>query len=153
MATVDTQMVDLLNELTEITIDSVKGYDRASEEVKSDTLKAMFGRRASERRAIVAELQTLVRDMGGEPETEDSWLSRAHRAFLDLKSAIAGDSDKAILEEVERGEDHLRDKWQEKLAAEYIPLSLRTELERHLTSIKAGHDEVSDMKHAAEATR
>lgn len=67
----------------------------------------MFTARAGERRRIVSQLQTEVVRLGGKPEDDGTILASAHRKFLDLKVVVTGRDDKAIVNEVERGEDHI----------------------------------------------
>ena len=39
-------------------------------------------------------------------------MGKTHQRFLDLKSAITGSDEKAIVNEVERGEDYLKEKFE-----------------------------------------
>lgn len=57
-----------------------------------------------------------MRRYGAEPQEEGSGLAKAHRAFLELKEKVTGHSDKAVIEEVERGEAHLLSKFEKALA-------------------------------------
>lgn len=46
--------------------------------------------------------------LGGTPEDNGTVLGSAHRMFLNLKSVVTGQDDKAIIAEVEQGEDHIK---------------------------------------------
>ena len=59
-----------------------------------------------------ANLKAEVRRLGGEPDQDGSTLGSLHQTWLDLKSAITGRDDKAIINEVERGEDYLKGKFE-----------------------------------------
>ncbi len=148
MATSTDNEISVLNDLIEVTLDSVKGYEDAADQAKSEDLKAAFGNRAAERRGVVADLQDMVRARGGNPETEDSILGKAHRAFLNLKNAVMGRDDNAVLQEVDRGEDHLKSSWQKALDGDLSP-DLRARLQQHYTSVREGHDIASVLKTAA----
>lgn len=148
MASATDNEINVLNDLIEVTLDSVKGYEDAAGQARSETLKSMFTRRAAERRTVVNELQQMVRARGGSPEDDSSILSKAHRMFLNLKNTVAGQDDKTVIEEVERGEDHLKDRWERALDNRDLPADLHAALSRFFQSVKAGHDEVSAMKHA-----
>jgi len=52
-----------------------------------------------------------VRSLGAAPEDDGTVLAAAHRAFLNLKNAVAGD-DETVVKEVERGEDHIKEKFE-----------------------------------------
>ena len=50
-----------------------------------------------------------MRAKGGTPNDDGSLKADLHRRWVDLRAAIAGDGgDKAVIEEVERGEDYIK---------------------------------------------
>src|SRR5439155_1044940 len=106
---------------------------------------------ANERQRIVEDLRTEVRRLGGEPETGGSFMGKTHQAWLGLKSAITGRDDKAIVNEVERGEDYLKEKFETALESGKLSGESRSEVERCYQSVKAGHDQISQLKHGLEA--
>lgn len=144
MASTTESEIAVLNDLIEVTLDSVKGYEDAAEQARGDTITSIFTRRAFERRAVVGQLQDLVRTLGGTPESEDSLLARAHRMFLELKTIIAGRDDKAVLHEVDRGETYLRDRWQSALN-QNLPSDLHATLSRLFDKVKAGQEQARSM--------
>lgn len=137
-----------INHLIEITIDSADGYADAATQVKDAALRRLFEDRAASRRRIVSELQAHVRQHGGEPERKGSVTAGLHRTFLDLKTLVMDDR-KAAIAEVERGEDAIRDRFQEALR-KGLPTHIEGAIREHLSSITADHDRISAMKHAAE---
>lgn len=149
MASATDTEIDALNDLIEVTLDSAKGYEDAADQSRSERLKTLFSRFAKERWTVVGELQQIVRTRGGTPEDSDSILAKAHRMFLNLKNTVIKQDDIAVIEEVERGEDHLKDRWERVLNGESLSPAFRNALAPYFTSVKAGHDEVSAMKHAA----
>jgi uncharacterized protein (TIGR02284 family) len=102
--------VSTLNSLIQVTLDSMKGYQDAAKDAESTQFATMFAEFARDRSAAATELQAEVRRLGGDPESDSSFLAAAHRTFMDLKQAITGKDDKAIIQEVERGEDHIKAK-------------------------------------------
>lgn len=140
--------ITVLNTLIATTLDSVKGY-RESAEASEDPSHAQFFREmAEERSRVAADLQQQVRSLGGDPETDSSTAGAVHRAWVDLKSAITGRDEKAIVNEVERGEDYLRDKFQAAMKDAELSSSSRGVLEKCYESVRKGHDRASQMKHA-----
>jgi uncharacterized protein (TIGR02284 family) len=136
-----------LNTLIATLIDSVTGFEDAAANVDSPRLQEMFRERASERRRIVEELRAEVRRLGGDPEDDGSFLGKAHQRFLDLKAAIAGRDEKAIIDEVERGEDYLKSKFQAALQSGDLKGETHDIVERLYQQVKAGHDQMSALKH------
>ncbi|WP_035693737.1 ferritin-like domain-containing protein [Azospirillum halopraeferens] len=99
-----TETVDTLNDLIRIVEDSHEGYRQAAETGEDDDLRTLFNDLASQRGAIVRELQRLVAEQGGAPDIGGTVLGGAHRFFLGLRTAVMGRDRTAVLAEVERGE-------------------------------------------------
>jgi uncharacterized protein (TIGR02284 family) len=142
--------ISTLNTLIATTIDSVTGYEDSAQNIHDERLREMFRSRADERQRIVEELRSEVRRLGGDPEDGGSFMGKAHQRFEDLKAAITGRDEKAIINEVERGEDYLKEKWQAALQSGDLNGESHDIVERCYQSVKAGHDQVSQLKHAFE---
>ena len=98
-------IVDILNDLIETSKDGEYGFRSSAEYLKAVDTRRLFEGRADECRRAAAELQTLVQQYGGNPEDSGSASAAMHRGWVAVKGTLAGYSDKAILEETERGED------------------------------------------------
>jgi uncharacterized protein (TIGR02284 family) len=116
--------------------------------VKNPMLAERFRARGEERQAAVAKLQTAVAAAGGKPEDDSTVLGGAHRAFLNLKEAVLGTDDKAILNEVERGEDYLKNKFETALSDVDLSPTAKAAADQAWHSVRAGHDEMSALKHS-----
>jgi uncharacterized protein (TIGR02284 family) len=139
--------VKVLNSLIETTLDSANGYREAAENADASQYKTMFSDRASKRTELVRELQQEVRSFGAEPEDDQSLLGKAHNKFVDLKSALlGGHDDKAVINEVERGEDFIKAKYETALKDDDLTPGAREAVNRAYMRIKADHDEVSALK-------
>ena len=143
--------ISTLNSLIATTIDSVEGYTEAAKDSESGRFGAIFVDRASERRQAATSLQTEVTRLGGTAEDDGTVLASAHRVFLNLKSAITGKDDKAIVDEVERGEDHIKAKYEDALADNALGIQTRSAIEQAYASVKQGHDQMRDLKHSLES--
>ena len=141
-----------LNTLISTLIDSVTGFEDAAANIEGTSrLQQLFRDRASERRKVVEELRAEVRRLGGNPEDDGSFLGKAHQRFLDLKSVVTGRDEQAIINEVERGEDYLKEKFETALNAGTLSGESRAVVERAYQSVRKGHDQVSALKHGLEA--
>jgi uncharacterized protein (TIGR02284 family) len=78
-------------------------------------------------------------------------MGKTHQRFLDLKSAITGRDDQAIINEVERGEDYIKDKFETALDSDKLTGDSRSVVERCYQSIRSGHDQMSQLKHGMQA--
>jgi uncharacterized protein (TIGR02284 family) len=139
-----------LNTLIATTIDSITGFEDSAQNIESERLREIFRQRANERRRIVEELRSEVRRLGGDPEDDGSFLGKAHQRFEDLKAAITGRDEKAIVNEVERGEDYLKSKWQAALQSGELHGEAHDLVQRLYQTIKDGHDQMSQLKHGLE---
>lgn len=142
--------ISTLNTLIATTIDSITGYENSAENVDNERFREIFRARANERQQIVEELRTEVRRLGGEPEDGGSLMGKAHQRFEDLKAAITGRDEKSIINEVERGEDYLKEKWQAALQSGDLHGESHDLVERLYQRVKSGHDQVSQLKHGLE---
>ena len=140
----------VVNSLIETTIDSVDGYREAGKETQNATLRTLFERRASERQASVAALQAYVVSQGGKPEDDGTVLAKAHRVFVDLRSALSK-GDESVVKEVERGEDHIKHKYEDAVKDVELTPAARDVIDKAYASVKQGHDEMSRLKHGFEA--
>lgn len=140
--------VSSLNSLIETTLDSANGYREAAENAGSSQYRSMFSDRASRRQDLVRELQQEVRTLGGEPEDDQSLVGKLHNKFVDVRNALSGGhDDKAVIAEVERGEDVIKAKYEKVANDSDLPQSTRDLVNRAYGSVKADHDEVSRIKH------
>ena len=141
-----------LNTLIATLLDSVDGYTKSAHDVKDRDLADRFNARARERQGAVAGLQAAVARLGGNPEDDCTLLAGAHRAFINLQEVVTGTDDQAIINEIERGEDYLKGKFEAALQNVDLAPEARSAVDQAWTSVKAGHDEMSGLKHNRERT-
>jgi uncharacterized protein (TIGR02284 family) len=146
----NTDDTTILNTLTATLIDSVNGYRDAAENSENSRFQQIFRERADERSQCVEDLRAEVRRLGGNPEDDGSFMGKTHQRFLDLKAAVAGRDEKAVINEVERGEDYLKEKFQTALDDSSLSGEARAAVERVYQSVKSGHDQMSQLKHGME---
>ena len=109
----DDHDVAILNGLIATTIDSADGYREAANDAQSDRFRSIFMERADERDDVVEQLSDRVRELGSDPANNGTTRAAAHRVFMNLREAVTGTDDTAIISEVERGEDHIKAKYEE----------------------------------------
>ncbi|PVM91912.1 PA2169 family four-helix-bundle protein [Caulobacter endophyticus] len=151
MAHTNEDHIKLVNGLVEITIDSADGYEEAAKDAQSSRFKTLFQARAQERRGIVSDLQAEVRRLGGTPDDDGSILAAAHRVFLNVRDALTK-GDEAVVKTVEDGEDHIKAKYEKALGDVDIQPETRRAIEEAYAKVKAGHDQMRDIKHAQQAS-
>jgi uncharacterized protein (TIGR02284 family) len=142
--------ISMLNTLIATTTDSINGYEDSAKNIDSERVREVFRNRADERQQVVQQLREEVRRLGGDPEDSGSFLGKAHQRFEDLKAAITGRDEKAIVNEVERGEDYLKAKYEAALNSDNLTGESRQVVERCYQSVRSGHDQISQLKHGME---
>jgi uncharacterized protein (TIGR02284 family) len=147
----DHNAVATLNGLIATLLDSVEGYRSAAGDVDSTRYASLFTARADERQQCVLALQSAVRAAGGTPDDHGTLLAGAHRAFMNLKAMVATRDDAAIITEVERGEDHLKAKFEDALKITGLAPSALAAIAGVWDSVKSGHDQMRDLKNATQA--
>ena len=142
--------ISTLNTLIATTIDSVTGYENSAKDVDNPRFAEIFRERANERQQVVAQLRSEVRRLGGNAEDDGSFLGKTHQRFEDLKAAITGKDEKSIINEVERGEDYLKEKFETALNSDTLSGESRSVVESCYQSVRSGHDQMSQLKHGME---
>jgi uncharacterized protein (TIGR02284 family) len=146
------KVVSTLNELIETCRDGLDGFKEAAENVKNPELKSFFNNAATERAYCVQELQTEVRNLGGEAEKTGSTVGAIHRVWMDIKGTLTGKDDHSILSECERGEDSAVSAFRDALKEGNLPPNVLSIVERQLQIIQKTHDRVKQMRDAKSAT-
>jgi uncharacterized protein (TIGR02284 family) len=142
--------VGTLETLTTTLIDSVNGYRDAAQNADGTKFQEIFRRNADERSRVAEELRAEITRLGGNAPDDGSVLGATHQRFLDLKAAVTGRDDAAIINEVERGEDYLKEKFETALKADLAP-ETRSIIERAYQSVRQGHDQIRNLKQGLSA--
>jgi uncharacterized protein (TIGR02284 family) len=143
--------ISTLNTLIATTIDSITGYENSAKDIDNSRFAEIFRQRANERQRVVEDLRSEVRRLGGDPEDSGSFMGKTHQRFEDLKAAITGQDEQAIINEVERGEDYLKEKFEAALNSDTLSGEARSCVERCYQSVRSGHDQMSQLKHGMES--
>jgi uncharacterized protein (TIGR02284 family) len=140
-----------LDDLIHTLIDSIKGYENSAQERTESRFVGFFREMARDRREAVNQLQAQSRALGGSPSDQGSVAGALHRRWEDLRAALGG-GDKAVIQEVERGEDYLKEEFERALADENISEETRAVIRTVYGSVRRGHDQASMFKKELEAT-
>ncbi|HKX84776.1 MAG TPA: PA2169 family four-helix-bundle protein [Pyrinomonadaceae bacterium] len=145
-------VISTLNGLIETCKDGMEGFKTAAEGVVRSDLKTLFGEFSQERARFFGELQSLVSELGGDPEASGSFAGAVHRGWMDLKATLTGKDDAAILNECERGEDSAKNAYKEALQTA-LPSNVVEVLQNQYASIQSTHDRVKALRDAANADK
>lgn len=140
--------ISTLNGLIEICKDGQEGFKDAAEGVENSQLKTTFYEFSQQRAEFAGVLQECVRRLGGDPETTSSVAGAVHRGWIDLKSALTGGSEEAVLNECERGEDHAKDAYVE-ASKQPLPADILDIVRQQSQSVLAAHNRIRDLRNSA----
>jgi uncharacterized protein (TIGR02284 family) len=141
----------VLNDLIETLKDGQEGFKQAAESVSNPKLKSLFRDYAEQRSRFATALQSEARRHGEtDPETDSSASGALHRGWINLKSALTGGDEHAILAECERGEDSAVEEYKKALGDGLSP-SAQELVSRQFTEIKAAHDRIRSLRDAAKS--
>ena len=150
MAT-NSEVISTLNDLIETCRDGQKGFQAAADGVANGELKSLFLEYSRQRASFVGELQDEVRRLGGDPQQTGSIAATLHRGWIDIKSAVTGEDEAAVISECERGEESAVENYREALGAD-LPTNVRAIVERQFSQIKSARDRISALERASGAT-
>lgn len=138
-------VISTLNNLIETSKDGEAGFKECAEDIKRQDLKSLFTARAQECAKAAAELQAIVVQLGGDPEDSTSLSGDMHRRWVDIKSAITGKDDAAVLSECERGEDVAKKNYKQALEKD-LPPEIRAVVQRQYDGVLRNHDQVKALR-------
>jgi len=142
---------DVIDNLIETLKDGQKGFKQAAEGVSNPQLKSLFRDYSQQRSRFATALQSEARQHGEtDLETSSSATCALHRGWINLKSAITGGDEHAILAECERGEDSAVEEYKKALEDGLAP-SAQELVSRQFVEIKAAHDRIKSLRDASKS--
>jgi len=144
-------VISTLNGLIETCKDGQQGFKEAAEGVERSDLKTLFYEFSQQRAEFAGVLQELVRSMGGDPEDSGSMSGALHRGWIDLKSAVTGKDEEAILNECERGEDSAKDAYAEALESG-LPANVEDVVRQQSQAVLAAHNRIRSLRNSESRT-
>ena len=142
--------VSTLNDLIETCKDGQEGFKQAAEGVERSDLKSLFFEFSQQRAHFAGELQQIVQKLGEEPTTSGSTAGALHRGWINIKSAVTGKDEKAVLNECERGEDSAKKTYKDALENP-LPSYIAEVVRNQYDSVVAAHDRVKALRDSYEA--
>lgn len=144
------EIIDTLNNLIEISNDGKEGFLACAENANLDSpnLKNLLLEKSRECALAAEELKAVVIDLGGSPATGTTTAGALHRGWLDVKTAVTGKSDRAVLEECERGEDVAKLAYKKALDND-LPASIRSVVERQYQGVLRNHELIKKLRDEA----
>ena len=139
---------EVIDDLIETLKDGQEGFKQASENVKNPQLKSLFDDYSRQRARFVIELRSNAQSSDKqEADVTGSSGGALHRGWINLKSAITGGDEHAILAECERGEDSAVEEYKKALD-DGLSSPAQEIVSRQFAEIKAAHDRIKNLRDA-----
>jgi uncharacterized protein (TIGR02284 family) len=148
MAIDNDDVISTLNNLIETCKDGQNGFQAAADGVKTSDLKTLFLGYAQQRAQFAGELQNEVLRLGGDPEKTGSTIASIHRGWINIKSAVTGEDEGAVIAECERGEDSAVSNYKDALS-ENLPENIRSIVQTQYTQVQEAHDRIRALERAS----
>ncbi|UOQ51571.1 ferritin-like domain-containing protein [Hymenobacter cellulosivorans] len=153
MATITSETARAYNDLVEINKTAAKGYQEAAEGVSSPDLKSKFSELSQQRSQFVSQLTQQAQQIGinaQDGNTIEGVVADAaaavHRGWINIKSAITGQDDSAILGECETGDATALAAYETALKSQEIPAQARTVIEQQHSEILSAKNWITQQK-------
>ncbi|OYP37730.1 PA2169 family four-helix-bundle protein [Rhodopirellula sp. MGV] len=143
----DKTTLEAAKNLVQACIDSANGFQEIAKDVNDQQLAELFQSMGETRRKLVEELQEHVVISGDQPPTEGTWLAALHRSWIDLRASISGGDPKVILVEAERGEDYIKQAYED-VIKRTAGSALNSVLLQQYQTVKKGHASVRALREA-----
>ncbi len=143
-------VISTLNNLIETCKDGQEGFKDAAEGIENSEMKTLFYDLSQQRSQFAGELQQEVRSLGGDPEDAGSVSGSIHRGWINIKSAVTGRDETAILNECERGEDSAIKAYKEALEND-LPANISQIVTKQYEAVQTAHDKVKALRDQSRA--
>ncbi len=139
--------ISTLNKLIETCKDGQEGFRQAAEAITDDEdLKGFLFSCSLQRSKFAGELQSEVINLGEPGPSETSTVTSAlHRGWINLKTALTGNDNHAILAECERGEDSAVAEYR-KASNANLSDPLKEIVQRQFQEVLATHNSVRGLR-------
>lgn len=129
--------VNVLQGILEKNYDAEKGYKKAMQDAKTPSLKNFLQKQALQRSHFATAIDKEIRNLDETPIESGSLTGTLHRAWIDIKSSVAGNDDAAVLEEVIRGEKASVDEYQDVIKNNILAPQIHSVLQSQLSDIQS----------------
>ncbi|MBC6990020.1 MULTISPECIES: PA2169 family four-helix-bundle protein [Hymenobacter] len=152
MAAITEDIARAYNDLVEINKTGAKGYQEAAEGVSNPQLKSELSRFSQQRAQFASDLEQHAQQYGISPQNESTVegvvadaAAAVHRGWINIKSAITGQDDSAILGECETGDKVALEAY-EKAMSTGLPAEAKNVIQKQHSEILAAKNQITTLK-------
>ena len=142
------KQISALNKLITTLYDGENGYKEAAEEVDNASLATRFRTLSQQRYDFGHEIKPFIKQLGGDIDKGGSASAAIHRAWIDLKTALSGNDEAAVLNECVRGEESAVETYQDVIMNGDLSPAALTTVRRQLDDITSS---LAEMRRLSES--
>jgi uncharacterized protein (TIGR02284 family) len=146
MKTSDKHIVSTLQQVAQFVNDAQVRYEQAVKETQEPALQRLYRLLLSQRAEFATELNQIIQNYHGEPETGTTEQGLLYRLWLDLKGGCDVNKEQTLIDLNILGEEWFQKAYQEALEKEDLPQSVRQILERQLQSSQQAYAQLLQLK-------
>ena len=132
-----------LNNLLSKNRDAGKGFVEVANNINYVELTQWLINQAKTHEEHGDQLEHVIKELGGEPDSDTSVLGELHHVWIDLKAQWTNNDTAALLDECIRGQESALNDYQETISIEVLPGFARDILNRQKSKIE---EAVKDLK-------
>jgi uncharacterized protein (TIGR02284 family) len=133
--------IPTLSELLAVARSGEHGFMACAEHAHADALKKLFVSRANRHAAAAGELCELIAQLGGDPAACGKIRGAIRRGWVNLHAALTQNTDQALIDECEHGEDHALEVYRNALD-DHLPEFVRQVVLRQFEGMMSDHDQI-----------
>ncbi|MDO8543349.1 MAG: PA2169 family four-helix-bundle protein [Opitutaceae bacterium] len=145
----DEPALAVLNALLAVCTDSQQGYENAAADITDPELARVFNGYAEQRIKFADELHDRIRTLRREPDMSGTVGGDVHRAWMDVKAAMASAQHHAVLVECERADALAAKAYGAALQTRDLDEDTRRLIQRQYEAVQAAHDRVRQLRDSA----
>jgi uncharacterized protein (TIGR02284 family) len=130
-----------LSELLAVVRNGEHGFMACAQLARTDALKKLLVSRANRQAAAARELRELIAQLGGDPAASGKIRGATRRGWVNLHVALTQNTDEALVQECERGEDHALEVYRNALD-DHLPEIVRQVVLRQFEGMMIDHDQI-----------
>jgi uncharacterized protein (TIGR02284 family) len=133
--------IPTLSELLAVARSGEHGFMACAEHAHADALKRLFVSRANRHAAAAGELCELFAQLGGDPAACGQTRGATRRGWVNLHAALTQNTDQALIDQCEHGEDHALEVYRNALD-DHLPELVRQVVLRQFEGMMSDHDQI-----------
>lgn len=146
------QILDKLQYILGTLKDGQNGYREAAENATDPQLKSLLTELGQGRAQMASEIEQHIVRLGDKPREGGSAGAALHRTWINIKDALTGRDDQAVIAECERGDKAAVDNYEDVLG-EDLPSDIKDVLQAQYQQVVAGRERMTQLKNGLGVSR